>query len=324
MTDTPPTAVHSPALATPQASPTDSYGRLDVTILQAVYEAGKASTVPIVIRNPFDKPVEIVEIQGPRSSHIEEVSQRDSAGQTQQQAKKQKWSLTRYLRGFYVSEIRVGGITAEFPKQRRIFNINAAQNSEITVDTDLSEYDTINVEAAESATVMFAPQNQPPTAAALDRSMTTIESHCEAVAYFQVRTSGWLFFTPTRQSLSTQIRYRIDGKQKTQVASSEFEIKPPLLSIVIGAIIGAVLGTLAKIFNTSQTFDWQPTALALGASTVMSLIAAIALSRKSASQAFITVEDFFGGFVVGALIGYGGSQYFERAIVPETTNTNGT
>lgn len=317
MTDTPP-------IATPQEPPTKSYGRLDVTISQAVHEAGKASTVPIVIRNPFDKPVEIVEIQGPRSSHIEEVSQRDSAGQTQQQAKKQKWSLTRYLRGFYISEIKIGGITAEFPKQRRAFNISAAQKSEITVDTDLTEYDTVNVDAAEGATVMFAPQKQPPTTGTLDRSMMTIEPYCEAVAYFQVRTSSWLFFTPTRQSLSTQIRYRIDGKQRTQVASSEFEIKPPLLSIVIGAIIGAVLGTLAKIFNTSQTFDWQPTVLALGASTVMSLIAGIALSRKSASQAFITVEDFFGGFVVGALIGYGGSQYFERAILPETTSTNGT
>ena len=269
----------------------------------------------------FDTPVEIIEIQGPRSSYIEEVSERSLDGQTQQQAKKQKWSLIRYLSRFYVSEIRVGGITAEFPRQRRAFNIRADQNSEITVDTDLSEFDAVNVEAAEGATVMFAPQKQAPATGTLDRTIMTIEPYCEAVAYFQVQTSSWLFFTPTRQSLSTQIRYRIDGKQKTQVASSEFEIKPPLLSIVIGAIIGAVLGTLAKIFNTSKTFDWQPTVLALGASTVMSLIAGIALSRKSASQAFITVEDFFGGFVVGALIGYGGSQYFERAIVPETANT---
>jgi F0F1-type ATP synthase assembly protein I len=50
----------------------------------------------------------------------------------------------------------------------------------------------------------------------------------------------------------------------------------------------------------------------------MSLIAGIALSRKTAAQAFITVEDFFGGFVVGALIGYSGSQYFEKALIPES------
>lgn len=54
----------------------------------------------------------------------------------------------------------------------------------------------------------------------------------------------------------------------------------------------------------------------------MSLIAAIALSRKTGTQGFITVEDFFGGFVVGALIGYGGSEYFEKAITP--TNETGS
>lgn len=48
----------------------------------------------------------------------------------------------------------------------------------------------------------------------------------------------------------------------------------------------------------------------------MSLIAAIALSRKTSTQGFITIEDFFGAFVIGALIGYGGSEYFERAILP--------
>lgn len=48
----------------------------------------------------------------------------------------------------------------------------------------------------------------------------------------------------------------------------------------------------------------------------MSLIAAIALSCKTSTQGFITIEDSFGAFVIGALIGYGGSEYFERAILP--------
>ena len=30
-------------------------------------------------------------------------------------------------------------------------------------------------------------------------------------------------------------------------------------------------------------------------------------------------EDFFGGFVVGALIGYGGPEYFEKAITPNNS-----
>jgi hypothetical protein len=46
----------------------------------------------------------------------------------------------------------------------------------------------------------------------------------------------------------------------------------------------------------------------------MSIIAAIGLSRKSGNQGVVTVEDFYGGFLVGALIGYGGSAVFERTV----------
>ena len=42
-----------------------TYGRLDVTIPDATYEAGRISTVRILLRNPFDEPVEIIEIKGP-------------------------------------------------------------------------------------------------------------------------------------------------------------------------------------------------------------------------------------------------------------------
>ena len=55
----------------------------------------------------------------------------------------------------------------------------------------------------------------------------------------------------------------------------------------------------------------------VGGSVLMRLIAAIALSRKTGTQGFITVEDFFGGFVVGSLIGYGGSEYFEQGLLSE-------
>jgi hypothetical protein len=50
----------------------------------------------------------------------------------------------------------------------------------------------------------------------------------------------------------------------------------------------------------------------------MSGIAAVSLSRRGSTQAFVTVEDFFGAFFVGSLIGYGGIAYFEKAIIPGT------
>ena len=303
-----------------------TYGRLDVTIPDATYEAGRISTVRILLRNPFDEPVEILEIQGPRSSHIQEAQKEYMALAENQDLKNRSENgshkgekkisdkILNMLSGVSFSGISFGGIEVEFPRQKKTLNIKAAPKSEIDIDTDVSAYESINVQAAEDSTVKFRPQ--PIESKPDEIHVITIEPHCEAVAYFQVSTSGWLFFTPTRQTLSTQIRYKIKGSERTQVVSSGFDIKPPLKAMVVGSIIGGFLGTLAKTLNSVQFPSYKIIAVSIGASIVMSLIATIALARKTGTQGFITVEDFFGGFVVGALIGYGGSEYFEKAIMP--------
>ncbi len=308
-------------------SPSKTYGRLDVTIPDATYEAGKISTVRILLRNPFDEPVEILEIKGPRSSHIQEA-QREYMELTENQnlkkigesgvhktvSKRLSDRILSSLSAVSFSGISVGGIEVEFPRSRKTLNIKAAPRSTIDVDTDISQYESINVQADEEAQVKFSPQAA--ERKAYENQVITIQPHCEAVAYFQVSTSGWLFFTPTRQTLSTQISYRIKGNERTQVVSSGFDIKPPLKSMIVGSMIGAFLGTLAKTLNSAQFPSYKIIAVSIGASIVMSLIATIALARKTGTQGFITVEDFFGSFVVGALIGYGGSEYFEKAIIP--------
>lgn len=308
-------------------SPSKTYGRLDVMIPDATYEAGKISTVRILLRNPFDEPVEILEIKGPRSSHIQEA-QREYMELTENQnlkkigesgvhktaSKKLADRILSSLSAVSFSGISFGGIEVEFPRSRKTLNIKAAPKSTIDVDTDISEYESINVQADEEAQVKFSPQAA--GRKTYENQVITIQPHCEAVAYFQVSTSGWLFFTPTRQTLSTQISYRIKGNERTQVVSSGFDIKPPLKSMIVGSMIGAFLGTLAKTLNSAQFPSYKIIAVSIGASIVMSLIATIALARKTGTQGFITVEDFFGSFVVGALIGYGGSEYFEKAIIP--------
>lgn len=305
----------------------DVYGRLDVTVPEAVYEAGRVSTVTILLRNPFNEPVEVLEIQGPRSSHLSEVvrdfrvTSKDQASNIRQA--KRKPSLLKFflqrLTKIQITEISFGGINAEFPRSRSVLNIDAKPNSETDIDTDLSNYDTVNISVDEGAKIRFAPQLNMLNPE--EKKSITLEPHCEAVAYFEISTAGWLFFTPIRRSLSTLVRYRVNNREKTQVVTSEFDVRPPLLSMVIGAVIGSILGTLAKILNSTLVFEWQPLIVSLGAAIVMSLIATIALSRKTGTQGFITVEDFFGGFVVGALIGYGGSAYFERAIIPPTPSS---
>lgn len=304
-----------------------TYGRLDVTVPEETYEAGRVSTVRILVRNPFDEPVEILEIKGPRSSHLHETQKeflelsgnldfqkRTEDGVHKTESKKIGDRIRSAVSGVTFSSVSLGGIEFEFPREKKTLNIKAASKSEIVFDTDVSEYQSINVQADEDAKVSFKPQAVERKPA--ETQIITIAPHCEAVAYFEVSTSGWLFFTPTKQTLSTQIRYKIKGDERTQVVSSAFDIKPPLKSMVVGSIIGAFLGTLAKTLNSAPFPSYTTIAVTIGASIVMSLIASIALARKTGTQGFITVEDFFGGFVVGSLIGYGGSAYFEKAIIP--------
>ncbi|MCB9857763.1 MAG: hypothetical protein H6818_18930 [Phycisphaerales bacterium] len=301
-------------------------GRLDVTVQEASFVAGSVSPVAIVLRNPFDVPVEIVQIQGPRSHHIYETDRQKAkrnaeAGRESPTESPSKAGLfarlaARSLGQILVSQVLPVPIFTKEPTGRE-FNITAEPGSNVTIDRDLSGFMDVNVSAKDNATVTFMrkPAEQP--AAEEDApTAVVIQPHCEVVAYFEISTTGWLFFTPTRQPLSTQVTFRVDGEERTQVVESEFEVKPPLGSMVIGAIVGGFLGSLARILNSQADHaSLQNSIVAVGAAIIMSLIGVIALSRKTGSQGFITVEDFFGGFVLGSLIGYGGAEYFDSAVV---------
>jgi hypothetical protein len=301
------------------------YGKLDVTVPESTYEAGSVSTVAILIRNPFDVPVNIIEVQGPRSSYLSEIQDKSPNIKHQNGEKKRNkkrnifTSILDFLNeSVVITQVGLGGITAEFPSKKNSLNCHIDDGSILEIDTNLSDFDEVNITVDKTSKVVFKPQLIKQKSSER-RQQITIEPHCEVVAYFNISTSGWLLFTPTRQSLNTLIKYTINDIEKTQVVTSEFDIRPPLLSMLIGSSIGSILGTLAKILNTAQFFEWKSIIVSLIASIIMSLIATVALSRKSGTQGFITVEDFFGGFVIGALIGYGGESYFENAFLPDST-----
>lgn len=153
-------------------SPSKTYGRLDVTIPDALYEAGKISTVRILLRNPFDEPVEIMEIKGPRSSHIHEarnecielydnhnVKNTVADGIKKTGYKQFADRLLGSLSSVAFSGISFGGIEVEFPRSRKSLNIKAAPKSIIDVDIDVSDYESVNVQADEESHVKFIPQS---------------------------------------------------------------------------------------------------------------------------------------------------------------------
>lgn len=311
---------------------TELSGKLDVTIPEETHTAGSPSVVRVVVHNPFPVDVEILEILAPQSSLVRRVmsgSEKTPLKHSEAEGSatiddgpastKEKWGYLagRFFSGVFVSSVSVGGfgISASFPDKPRSFTLSAEPGSDTRIERDLSDFDDITISAAENSKLVIASPT--PDEATDEPETHRVRPHCDKVAYFSIMSNGWLFFTPQRINLSTEIRYKIGGEERTQVVTSYFDIKPPLASMITGSLLGGSLGSIARILQSGSVFEVQSAIVSVGASVIMSLIAAISLSRKSGTQGFITVEDFFGAFVIGSLIGYGGSEYFDRAILPQ-------
>ncbi len=295
----------------------NTFGRLDVSVPDQAFEAGKAGTISILIKNPFNVPIEIIEVVGPKSPHLIDNDDEITPERTH---KKSAWEFFKSRMGLIDYRVGVAGVEFQFHRADpgRKITINADPNSTLTVVRDFSPYDNVKINAAEGSNVTVAPPEDSTTIRG--EQIQRVEPHCDTVMYVTVSTRSWLFFEPTILNLNSQLIYRIGGEEKTQVISTSISVKPPIKAMVVGAVLGGALGSLAKTLQSANALEFTSAMISLGSASVMSLIAAIALSRRSGSQGFITVEDFYGGFAVGALIGYSGSEYFEQAILPNNAN----
>ena len=116
-----------------------------------------------------------------------------------------------------------------------------------------------------------------------------------------------------------------DRRDGTQTGSEKFysnttaatvQVKAALWAVITGGVIGGIIGSAGRSLQDAKSFS-----VLFGAqlgSSLGALVLAIILSgagivfaaRKSNAQAFISVEDFWGGLLVGFLIGYSGTAAF--------------
>jgi hypothetical protein len=91
----------------------------------------------------------------------------------------------------------------------------------------------------------------------------------------------------------------------------EISIFPSIAGVLIGTLIGSVLGTLArsKLEDFGTTFFYS---LLIG--MIFGFMAGVILMRKKDVQQFITIEDIWGGLLVGFIVGYYGRDVFERLL----------
>lgn len=129
-------------------------------------------------------------------------------------------------------------------------------------------------------------------------------------------TRKTILFRPIQYTLQYSVNFSFEGftgPQQTNMATQQMTIRAPIISVMSGAILGGLAGSFVR------TLMQDPAAIALSKDFVILLLIAVILSamavvflaRKSETQALVTVEDFWGGIVIGFLVGYTGVSFFE-------------
>jgi len=142
----------------------------------------------------------------------------------------------------------------------------------------------------------------------------------ESTSYsFKALVSKWLFISGGELVFPARIKYRY--KQTIHYAPFEvrFTLRPPILANGIGAVIGSILGSCAKTRKDDGSAAFQRAGVEFAAATLLAcILAAVAVvysSRRTGdSQPILTVEDFWGGLIVGFMIGYLGSSFFQEVV----------
>jgi hypothetical protein len=126
----------------------------------------------------------------------------------------------------------------------------------------------------------------------------TLQPGDSVVRQFVLRTRQWLLFTPLAHTFQIQATYSLDGCDHTTIAPYELQIQARTSAIALGGLSGAVLGTSLKVLTSSgQSASAIVTAFAVAALATIAVV--IAFARKAIAQPLVSVEDFWGGALIG-------------------------
>lgn len=103
----------------------------------------------------------------------------------------------------------------------------------------------------------------------------------------------------------------------TNTVAHEISIRPSVYSIMFGSTIGGSVGSLARLLQINPSLSWASFTnidflVGISVSIILSAVAIVFMARKSDTQAFLSVEDFWGGVLIGFLIGYTGASFFQE------------
>lgn len=132
------------------------------------------------------------------------------------------------------------------------------------------------------------------------------------------------FFIPARYRLQITVIYGMTPTWSDEehvalhsnTTAVTVQVRAALWSVILGGVVGGMLGSLARSLQAAGTLGLafgDQLGLTIGAlalALILSGAAVIFSARKAEAQSFITVEDFWGGVLVGFIIGYSGTAAF--------------
>lgn len=305
-------------------------GLLDLTVELSTSDiiAGKQFTLFVAIKNPFSKPVWIRDIDVMLPSDLIKVidteqieavkKQITKINQKQvEQAKDAPWNSIEIT-----GESSVGLITVTSDKKVKFSTSDNARIGTIEL-YDPSHYDIAKSGALKLKTSL--PSDNP------------LQCGSTMVATAQLNVKNSVFFTPAKYRLQFTVNYTFDNPYKKALDESDsilvreqverynsmnvfsntvshpLQIRPSVGSMIVGATIGGLVGSVTRLLKVTPSLkQLSPDHLiAIIVAVSLSAIAVVFVARKSDNQSFITVEDFWGGLLIGFLVGYTGTSFFE-------------
>lgn len=135
-----------------------------------------------------------------------------------------------------------------------------------------------------------------------------------------------LFFLPSKFKLNATVSYSFEpaGLDKsptdsmalhTNATPFSLNVRAPLWYSIIGGALGSLLGGSGRLLQDPPAgASIGSVASTLALVLILGIATIIFSARKADTQTFVTVEDFWGGVLVGFLIGYSGTAAFQGVI----------
>jgi hypothetical protein len=136
------------------------------------------------------------------------------------------------------------------------------------------------------------------------------------------------FFVPAKFKLQLTVIYGLEApidddtidRRDLYSNTTPFtvQVRAALWSVILGSAFGGIIGSIARSLQGeggAVAFSGPNANSTIGAILLAAILSGAAVlfsARKSDTQSFVTVEDFWGGLLVGFIIGYSGTAAFAK------------